>query len=46
MKNVAERLRANENEMSSEKGPFLLFALMLREDAPDLWGIWLCRRHG
>ena len=39
MKNVAERLRAKEKEMSSEKGPFLLFALMLREDAPDLWDL-------
>jgi hypothetical protein len=39
MKNIAERLRAKEKGMSSEKGPFLLFALMLREEAPDLWDL-------
>ena len=25
--------------MANEKGPFLLFALILREDAPDLWDL-------
>ena len=39
MKDIAERLRITEKEMANEKGPFLLFALILREDAPDLWDL-------
>ncbi|MGI8782788.1 MAG: hypothetical protein ACR2L2_03945 [Acidobacteriota bacterium] len=39
MKDIAERLRTKEQEMATEKGPFLLFALFLREDAPDLWDL-------
>ena len=37
MKNFAEKLRAMEQEIAMEKGPFLLFALLLREDAADSW---------
>jgi hypothetical protein len=39
MREIAERLRAKEQEMAAEKGAFLLFALFLREDAPDLWDL-------
>ena len=39
MKDFAEKLRPVEQEIATEKGPFLLFALFLREDAPDLWDL-------
>ncbi|MDR4460014.1 MAG: hypothetical protein MRJ67_05790 [Nitrospirales bacterium] len=39
MKEIAEKLVRAEKEMSEEKGRFLLFALFLREDAPDLWDL-------
>ncbi|HEV8552518.1 MAG TPA: hypothetical protein VGR65_03900 [Casimicrobiaceae bacterium] len=39
MKAFAEKLLPVEQEISQEKGPFLLFALFLREDAADLWDV-------
>lgn len=39
MKELAEKLRAVEQQIAKEKGPFLLFALFLREDAPGLWDL-------
>ena len=39
MKEVAEKLKAKEQSMAEEKGPFALFALFLREDAPDKWDL-------
>lgn len=39
MKDVAKKLISAEQQMSDEKGRFLLFALFLREDAPDLWDL-------
>lgn len=39
MKKLVEKLRVLEIELAKEKGPFLLFALFLREDAPDVWDL-------
>lgn len=39
MKEFAKKLRLVEQQIAEEKGPFLLFALFLREDAPDLWDL-------
>jgi len=39
MRELAEKLRAVEQQIAEEKGPFLLFALFLREDAPGLWDL-------
>ena len=39
MKQLLEKLRTLEKELSESKGPFLLFALFLREGAPDVWDI-------
>jgi hypothetical protein len=39
MRNLAEKLRGLEQALSEEKGPFNLFALFLREDAPDVWDL-------
>jgi hypothetical protein len=39
MKELIEKLIEIEKDISSQKGPFLLFALFLREDAPDLWDL-------
>lgn len=39
MKALLEKLRAVEKDVSDQKGPFLLFALFLREDAPDRWDL-------
>ncbi|MCL5961407.1 MAG: hypothetical protein M1358_19210 [Chloroflexi bacterium] len=39
MKRVVEKLRRLEGEISSRKGPFSLFALLLREEAPDRWDL-------
>jgi hypothetical protein len=39
MNEIVKKLVQTEQEMASEKGRFLLFALFLREDAPDLWDV-------
>jgi hypothetical protein len=39
MKPLVEKLATLEREVSAEKGAFLLFALFLREDAPDVWDL-------
>jgi len=39
MNAFAEKIRLVEQRISEEKGPFLLFALFLREDSPDLWDL-------
>jgi hypothetical protein len=39
MKALAEKLRGLEQVVADEKGPFDLFALFLREDAPDVWDL-------
>jgi hypothetical protein len=38
-KALVDKLKALEGSVSAEKGPFLLFALFLREDAPDVWDL-------
>ncbi len=39
MKEIAQKLAKVEKEVSLKKGKFTLFALVLREDAPDLWDL-------
>jgi hypothetical protein len=39
MRTLAERLRGLEQLLSEEKGPFKLFALFLREGAPNVWDL-------
>lgn len=39
MKNFAEKLRVVEQQIAQEKGSFLLFALFLRDGAPNLWDL-------
>ena len=39
MKDIVEKLAAVEKRVSEEKGPFSLYALFLREDAPDKWDL-------
>ncbi|PKN39344.1 MAG: hypothetical protein CVU62_03885 [Deltaproteobacteria bacterium HGW-Deltaproteobacteria-2] len=39
MKELAEKLRECEITIAKEKGPLDLFALFLREDAPDKWDL-------
>ena len=39
MKEIVERLQRQEVIMAEEKGPFDLFALFLREDAPGKWDL-------
>lgn len=39
MNQLVDKLRGIEDQVSKEKGDFLLFALFLREDAPDLWDL-------
>lgn len=39
MKELLEKIRTVEREIAGEKGGFLLFALLLREDAPDVWDL-------
>jgi hypothetical protein len=39
MKALAEKLVSIEREAALEKGPFFLFALFLRENAPDVWDL-------
>jgi hypothetical protein len=48
MKEITEKLVRAEQEMAAEKGAFLLFAVFLREDAPDVWDLvvassWIAR---
>jgi hypothetical protein len=39
MKETLEILKQQEEVMAKEKGPFDLFALFLREDAPGKWDL-------
>ena len=39
MKGIVRKLVQAEQIMAEEKGRFLIFALFLREDAPDLWDV-------
>lgn len=39
MKAIVEKLRIVEQRLSEEKGEFLLFALFLREDSPEVWDL-------
>lgn len=39
MKQLVEKLIALEQQISTEKGEFSLFALFLREDAQDKWDL-------
>jgi hypothetical protein len=39
MREIVEKLIQAEQEMAAERGAFLLFALLLREDAPDVWDL-------
>ncbi len=39
MNEIVEKLVRIEQEMATERGRFLVFALFLREDAPDLWDL-------
>ena len=39
MKEIVEKLKQQESNMAQDKGPFDLFALFLREDAPDKWDL-------
>lgn len=39
MKELVAKLRSLEKEIAEEKGDFTLFALFLREDAPDRWDL-------
>jgi len=39
MKEFAEKLKNSEVTMANEKGPFDLFALFLRDDAPGKWDL-------
>jgi len=39
MKDIVEKLKQKEIEMSEQKGPFHLFALFLREDIQDKWDL-------
>ena len=39
MKEIVEKLKQKEQTMAHAKGPFDLFALFLREDAPDKWDL-------
>ena len=48
MNTILEKLVAKEREISEEKGAFCLFALFLREDAPNRWDLvvsapWITR---
>ena len=36
---IFEKLRSVERTISHEKGDFILFAIFLREDAPDVWDL-------
>ena len=39
MNSLVDKLRKVERDLTQRKGPFLLFALLLREDAPDVWDV-------
>ena len=39
MKALAKKLCGLERAIAAEKGPFNLFALFLREDAPNVWDL-------
>lgn len=39
MNKLLEKLRVVEQQISQERGPFVLFALFLREDAPGVWDL-------
>ena len=39
MKEIVEKLKGYEETMTKEKGPFDLFGLFLRDDAPDKWDV-------
>lgn len=39
MKNIIEKIKEIEQEVSDEKGEFSLFALFLREDAEESWDL-------
>lgn len=39
MRELAEKLVALEMQIAAEKGRFVLFALFLRADAPDVWDL-------
>ena len=39
MRQLAEKLARLERTLSEERGPFDLFALFLREDAPGVWDL-------
>jgi hypothetical protein len=39
MRELVEKLKQMEREIAAEKGAFHLFALFLREDAPDVWDL-------
>jgi hypothetical protein len=39
MREQAEKLQAVEKKLCESKGPFELFALFLREDAPNKWDL-------
>lgn len=41
MRKFLEKLIAIERTMAAERGPFTLFALFLREDAPRVWDLVL-----
>jgi hypothetical protein len=41
MKEILEKLKGYEEAMAREKGPFDLFGLFLRDDAPDKWDLLL-----
>jgi len=41
MKELIDKLIKVEKDISDEKGQFLLFALFLREDAPNLWDLMI-----
>lgn len=39
MREIAEKLRRVERSLAETRGPFELFALLLRDDAPDEWDL-------
>ncbi len=39
MREIVTKLKEQEKTMARERGPFDLFALSLREDAPDVWDL-------
>lgn len=36
---IPDKFRELESRIADEKGPFVLFALFMREDAPDRWDL-------